>query len=78
MQTAPEVWPVDSRGMIVTDVVERSFRKLQAQGLAGEELGRAWIAKVAEKKDTRRASEPIRITDAELDGEPSEAEAPQF
>ncbi len=81
METAPQVWPVDSRGMIVTDVVDRSFAKLQAEGLRGEELAWAWVAKIAEKLDTWQRSQAVRITDAELDGVPQPEgadEAPQF
>ena len=74
MQAAPEVWPVGNDGYIVRDVVKRSFENVRKTGVTGEELGRAWIAKVAAKKDDRAKSEAIRLSDAELDGE----ERPQF
>lgn len=70
MQTAPQVWPVDKDGVIVTKVVESSFAKLKTDGLHGEDLGWAWVAKVTEKLDTWQRSQAVRITDAELDGEP--------
>ena len=77
MATAPQVWPVDAAGMIVRDVVKNSFRKLAtADGLHGEALGRAWIAKIAGKLDDR--AKAATITDAELDGDTDPVTAGDF
>jgi phage recombination protein Bet len=74
-KTAPQVWPVDSKGIIVQDVVERSFRKLMTNGLTGRELMDAWIAKVngkiADSKKppaTQPATDPDGWQDIEANG----------
>lgn len=51
-KAAPQVWPTDNRGVIVTDAVQKSFRKLQSDGLTGRELMDAWVKKVNEKAAT--------------------------
>ena len=56
-QYAPQVWPTDKNGVILADVVERSFSNLQEQGLSGDDLAHAWIAKVEDKVTTRERTQ---------------------
>ena len=56
-QYAPQVWPTDKNGVILADVVERSFTNLQEQGLSGDDLAHAWIAKVEDKVTTRERTQ---------------------
>lgn len=66
-QTAPQVWPANNDGVIVTSVVKASFRKLQAQGLTGRELMDAWIAKVSDKAATFAESQASETDTTEDD-----------
>lgn len=63
-KTAPQVWPTDARGVILTDVVKASFNKLRSQGLTGRPLMDAWIAKVNDKLATWERSQQETATDA--------------
>ncbi|MCB0242370.1 MAG: hypothetical protein KDI12_03100, partial [Anaerolineae bacterium] len=54
MEFAPQVWPTDKDGVIVRPAVTNSLAKLSKQGLTGDDLGRAWVAKVNDKLATWR------------------------
>ena len=80
-QTAPQVWPADARGIIVRDVVVRSLKKLSEQGLTGDALALAWIAKVNDKLLTWERSQQEAATDdgdgtwADVDAHEHDADA---
>lgn len=60
--TAPQVWPTNGDGTIVTKAVEASFRKLQ-KTLTGRPLMDAWVAKVNDKLATFKASQASETTE---------------
>lgn len=57
MEFAPHVWPTDKGGVIVRTAVANSLGVLSKQGLTGDALGHAWVAKVNDKVDTFEASQ---------------------
>lgn len=82
-RTAPQVWAVDSHGVIVRENVVRSLKKLSEQGLAGDALALAWIAKVNDKLATWQRSQQETATDdgdgwEDVDSHGHDADAPQF
>jgi len=82
-QTAPQVWATDKSGMIVRENVVRSLKKLSEQGLTGDALALAWIAKVNDKLATWEAAQPSAAGDdgdgwADVDAAGHDADEPQF
>lgn len=80
-QTAPQVWATDKSGMIVRENVVRSLKKLSEQGLTGDALALAWIAKVDDKLATFKASQASETADdgwADVDAAGHDADEPQF
>lgn len=85
MQYAPHVWPVGNDNYIVRSVVEKSFDNCMTANSdkRGEDLGRAWIAKVNDKiKDSRKppiiAADTADDPDGWQDIEAAGVEAPKF
>ena len=63
MEFAPQVWPTDKDGVIVRPAVANSLAKLSKQGLTGDDLGRAWVAKVNDKLATFEAAQASETTE---------------
>ena len=63
MEFAPQVWPTDKDGVIVRPAVTNSLAKLSKQGLTGDDLGRAWVAKVNDKLATFEAAQASETTE---------------
>ena len=57
MEYAPQVWPTDEQGIIIRNRVVNSLGVLSKQGLTGDDLGRAWVAKVNDKLVTFEAAQ---------------------
>lgn len=80
MEYAPAVWPADKEGVIVRTAVVNSLGVLSKQGLTGDALALAWIAKVDDKLATWEAAQTTDDGDgwADVDAAGHDVDEPQF